>query len=182
MLAAVPMAYRMRGRIRGKRSVTILLLVPITLGSVLMAQGLLAFLGPAGWVNRLLIGLGLVDQPVRFTYNYWGVLFCRWCIAGFPFAFLLHARPTSRGSTPASSGRRRRWAPARASASARSTLPLLAPGLATTFCLSFVLAFSVFPSAVLVGAAGGRDAGDRHRGLPGGVREVRLLAWPSRSP
>ena len=31
------------------------------------------------------------------------------------------------------------------------TLPLLAPGLATTFCLTFVLAFSVFPSAILVG-------------------------------
>ena len=30
-------------------------------------------------------------------------------------------------------------------------LPLLLPGLAMTFCLSFVQAFSVFPSAVLVG-------------------------------
>jgi putative spermidine/putrescine transport system permease protein len=30
-------------------------------------------------------------------------------------------------------------------------MPLLAPGLAVTFCLSFVLAFSVFPSAVMVG-------------------------------
>ncbi len=30
-------------------------------------------------------------------------------------------------------------------------LPLLAPGLAITFCLSFVLAFAVFPSAQLVG-------------------------------
>jgi putative spermidine/putrescine transport system permease protein len=31
------------------------------------------------------------------------------------------------------------------------TLPLLAPGLAITFCLSFVMAYSVFPSANLVG-------------------------------
>ena len=30
-------------------------------------------------------------------------------------------------------------------------MPLLAPGLAITFCLTFVLAFSVFPSAYLVG-------------------------------
>jgi multiple sugar transport system permease protein len=37
----------------------------------------------------------------------------------------------------------------------RITLPLLAPGLATTFCLAFVLAFSVFPSAVLVGNPAG---------------------------
>ena len=34
-------------------------------------------------------------------------------------------------------------------------LPLLLPGLATTFCLSFVQAFSVFPSAVLLGAPAG---------------------------
>ena len=37
----------------------------------------------------------------------------------------------------------------------RITLPLLAPGLATTFCLTFVLAFSVFTSAVLVGDPAG---------------------------
>src|SRR4029077_2516654 len=34
-------------------------------------------------------------------------------------------------------------------------LPLLAPGLAITFCLAFVQAFSVFPSAVLLGAPAG---------------------------
>ena len=32
---------------------------------------------------------------------------------------------------------------------------LLLPGLAITFCLSFVQAFSVFPSAVLLGAPAG---------------------------
>jgi len=37
----------------------------------------------------------------------------------------------------------------------RILLPLLAPGLATTFMLTFVLAFSVFPSAVLVGNPAG---------------------------
>ena len=31
-------------------------------------------------------------------------------------------------------------------------LPLLAPGLAMCFCLAFVQAFSVFPSAVLLGS------------------------------
>ena len=34
-------------------------------------------------------------------------------------------------------------------------LPLLAPGLAMCFCLAFVQAFSVFPSAVLLGAPAG---------------------------
>ena len=35
------------------------------------------------------------------------------------------------------------------------TLPLLAPGLAITFTLAFVLAFSVFPSAQMVGKPSG---------------------------
>jgi putative spermidine/putrescine transport system permease protein len=37
-------------------------------------------------------------------------------------------------------------------------LPLLAPGLAMCFCLAFVQAFSVFPSAVLLGRRRGRRA------------------------
>jgi putative spermidine/putrescine transport system permease protein len=37
----------------------------------------------------------------------------------------------------------------------RVFLPLLVPGLAVTFCLSFVQAFAVFPSAVLLGAPAG---------------------------
>lgn len=72
VLAAVPIAYRMRGRFRGKRLLTTVLVVPITLGTVLTAEGLLNFLGPTGWFNRFLLTLGLVDQPVTLTHNYWG--------------------------------------------------------------------------------------------------------------
>jgi putative spermidine/putrescine transport system permease protein len=153
VLAAVPIAYRMRGRYRGKRVLTTLLVLPITLGTVLTAQGLLNFLGPTGWFNRALQGLGLTDAPVRLTNNYWGVFFSL-VITGFPFAFLLVSSYLS-GIDPALER-----AAATLGANARQrfrriTLPLLAPGLATTFCLTFVLAFSVFPSAVLVGDPAG---------------------------
>ncbi|MEU8112928.1 ABC transporter permease [Micromonospora sp. NPDC048947] len=153
VLAAVPIAYRMRGRFRGKRLVTTLLVVPITLGTVLTAQGLLNFLGPTGWFNRILLASNLVDEPVRLTHNYWGVFFSL-VITGFPFAFLLVLSylsgidPTlERAAATLGADWRRRFT--------RITLPLLMPGLATTFCLTFVLAFSVFPSAVLVGNPAG---------------------------
>ncbi|MEU8183574.1 ABC transporter permease [Micromonospora sp. NPDC049044] len=153
VLAAVPIAYRMRGRFRGKRLVTTLLVVPITLGTVLTAQGLLNFLGPTGWFNRILLATNLVDEPVRLTHNYWGV-FLSLVITGFPFAFLLVLSylsgidPTlERAAATLGADWRRRFT--------RITLPLLMPGLATTFCLTFVLAFSVFPSAVLVGNPAG---------------------------
>src|SRR5690606_19235330 len=85
---SVPLAYKMRRNFRGKRLLTTVLVVPITLGTVLTAEGLLIFLGPTGWFNRIIMGLGLVDEPVRLVHNYWGVLFSL-IITGFPFAFLL---------------------------------------------------------------------------------------------
>jgi putative spermidine/putrescine transport system permease protein len=153
VLAAVPIAYRMRGRFRGKRLVTILLVVPITLGTVLTAEGLLNYLGPTGWFNRVLLDLHLVDQPVQLIHNYGGV-FLSLVVTGFPFAFLLVLAYLS-GIDPtldsaAATLGARRWQRFRT-----VTLPLLAPGLATTFCLTFVLAFGVFPSAVLVGNPAG---------------------------
>ena len=151
--ASVPIAYRMRGRFRGKRILTTVLVVPITLGTVLTAEGLLNFLGPTGWFNRVLMSIGLTDAPLRLTNNYWGVFFSL-VITGFPFAFLLILSylsgidPTlERAAATLGAGWWQRFR--------RITLPLLAPGLATTFCLTFVLAFSVFPSAVLVGDPAG---------------------------
>ncbi|AGL17261.1 ABC transporter permease [Actinoplanes sp. N902-109] len=153
VVASVPIAYRMRGRFRGKRLLTTILVVPITLGTVLTAEGLLGFLGPTGWLNRTLIDARLIDQPLTLTHNYWGV-FLSLVITGFPFAFLLVLSYLSgidpsleRAAATLGAG----WAPR----FFRITLPLLAPGLATTFCLTFVLAFSVFPSAILVGDPSG---------------------------
>jgi putative spermidine/putrescine transport system permease protein len=149
VLASVPIAYRMRGRFRGKRLLTTILVVPITLGTVLTAEGLIEYLGPTGWLNKVLFAVHLIDSPVKLVNNYWGVLFSL-IITGFPFAFLLTLSylsgidPTlERAAATLGADWRHRFT--------RITLPLLAPGLAITFCLSFVLAFSVFPSAYLVG-------------------------------
>ena len=78
---------RMR-RSSARQLLTTILVLPITLGTVLVAEGLLTYLGPQGWVNRLLIESGLTSSPVRLTHNYWGV-FLSLVITGFPFAFLL---------------------------------------------------------------------------------------------
>lgn len=149
VLASVPVAYLLRGKVRGKRTLTTILVVPITLGTVLTAQGLRMYAGPVGWLNKTLIGLGIVDEPVMLIHNYIGV-FLSLVITGFPFAFLLSLSYLS-GIDPSLD---RAASTLGASAMQRFryvTMPLLAPGLAITFTLSFVLAFSVFPSAQLVG-------------------------------
>lgn len=152
--ASVPVAYRMRGAFRGKRLLIGMLVMPVTLGTVLIAKGLLTLLGARGWVNRALLELGLVEDPVRFVNNYWGVLMTL-VITGFPFAFLLTLSylggidpMLERAAATLGAGPRQRfW---------RITFPLLLPGLAITFILTFVLAFAVFPSAVLVGEPAGQ--------------------------
>jgi putative spermidine/putrescine transport system permease protein len=150
---ALPIAYRLRVRSRWQRTVTTLLVVPITLGTVLIAEGMLTYFGPRGWLAQFLQFTHLYDGTIRLTHNYWGVLISL-VISGFPFAFLLIlsyitgidpvlARAASTlGADPKAQFR-------------HIYLPLLAPGLAMCFCLAFVQAFSVFPSAVLLGAPAG---------------------------
>ncbi len=152
LLLAVPIAFRVRLMHR-QRLLTTILVIPITLGTVLVAQGLLNYLGPQGWFNRTLLAAGLISQPVRLLHNYWGV-FLSLLITGFPFTFLLTLSYLSgvdpaleRAAATLGAGPRDRFR--------YVLLPLILPGLAITFCLSFVQAFSVFPSAVLLGAPAG---------------------------
>jgi putative spermidine/putrescine transport system permease protein len=148
----VPVALRVR-LMRHQRLLTTILVIPITLGTVMVAEGLLTYLGPRGWLNRTLLEFGLVDHPVRLVHNYWGVMLSL-VITGFPFTFLLTLSYIT-GIDPSLE-----QAAAMLGARARQRfvhilLPLLAPGLAITLALAFVQAFTVFPSAVLVGDPAG---------------------------
>lgn len=153
---SVPISYRMRGEFRGKRLLLTLLVVPITLGTVLTAEGILEYFGPVGWFNLTLQKLGLVStgHPLTLINDYWGVLFSL-IISGFPFAFLLThsylsgihpALEKAAATLGAGWWQRFRFV----------TFPLLLPGLLTTFSLTFVLGFSVFPSAMMVGDPDGK--------------------------
>ncbi len=150
--AAIPVALRVR-LMRRQRLITAVLVIPITLGTVLVAEGLLIYLGPIGWVNRVLLGIGLVSHPIRLVHNYWGV-FLSLVITGFPFTFLLVLSYVTGIDPSLENAGAVLGARARARF-ARILLPLLVPGLTITLALSFVQAFSVFPSAVLVGAPAG---------------------------
>ncbi|MEJ0015256.1 MAG: sugar ABC transporter permease [Acetobacteraceae bacterium] len=149
---SVPVALRVR-LMRHQRLLTTILVIPITLGTVLVAEGLLTYLGPRGWLNRFLLEVGIAGSPVRLVHNYWGVMLSL-VITGFPFTFLLTLSYVT-GIDPALE-----QAGAMLGAKARARffrilLPLLAPGLAITLALAFVQAFTVFPSAVLLGAPAG---------------------------
>ncbi|GAA1292254.1 MULTISPECIES: ABC transporter permease [Brachybacterium] len=153
VLVSIPLAIKLKPKFRGKQLISTLLVLPITLGTVLTAQGLLIFAGRQGWLNHTLMNLGILDQPLTLVHNYIGVLLSL-IISGFPFAFLLISSYLS-GIDPSLDRAARALGAGWAQRFLRITLPLLAPGLATTFILTFVLAFSVFPSATLVGDPSG---------------------------
>lgn len=149
---ALVMAYGMRRGVWLERTVTTLLVLPIALGTVLVAEGINGFYGPKGWLSQTIQALGLADPP-RLTHNYTGVMIALF-VQHFPFCFLMLLGYVSGidpalehsarvlGATPWAVFRRVMW-------------PLIAPGAAIAFALVFVMNFGVFPSAVLVGQPAG---------------------------
>ena len=152
VLLAVVVAYTMRRGIRFERAVTTALVLPIALGTVLVAEGINGFYGPKGWFNQLLLVAG-VAEPSRLTHNYTGVMIALF-VQHFPFCFLMllgyisGVDPTLEQSARVLGARP--WAVFR-----RVLWPLIAPGVAVAFALVFVMNFGVFPSAVLVGQPAG---------------------------
>jgi putative spermidine/putrescine transport system permease protein len=132
---------------------TTLLVIPLTLGTVLIAEGMLTYFGPKGWLSQMLQFCTLrrpdpADAQLLGRADLAGDLGlsrspscsrCRTSPASIP---ALPRAAATLGASP--------WNQFR-----HIYLPLLVPGLAMAFALSFVQAFSVFPSAVLLGSPAG---------------------------
>jgi putative spermidine/putrescine transport system permease protein len=145
--AAAPLAFRMRRDFPGRRLVTLVVLLPLTFGSVLIAQGMAQVFSTTGWINLLLEAVGIGRQ--QLIYNYAGT-FIATTLVSIPFAFVMLMgffggidRAIEDAAASLGAGRAARfW---------RIVLPLATPGLVTAFTLCLVEAFAVFPSAILVG-------------------------------
>ncbi len=60
IVLSVPVALRVR-LMKRQKLLTTILVIPITLGTVMVAEGLLTYLGPRGWLNRVLLEFGIAD-------------------------------------------------------------------------------------------------------------------------
>ena len=171
---AMPIAYKMRVKSRYQRWITTILVVPITLGTVLIAEGMLTYFGPKGWLAQFLQFFHLYEGSIRLTHNYWGVLISL-VISGFPFAFLLIlsyitgidpvlARAASTlGADPKIA------IPAHLSAAAGA-------GAGDVLLPRFRAGVLGVPVRGAAGFARGADASDIDRGVRGRVRAIRLFA------
>ncbi|MDR2860568.1 MAG: sugar ABC transporter permease [Elusimicrobiota bacterium] len=151
VLLSLPIAFALRIKTRYQKAVTTILVIPITLGTVLIAEGMLMYFGPKGWFIQALSLFGLGD--LLLVHNATGVIISL-VISGFPFIFLLvlsyitgidPGLPRAAATLGASPWQQFRHV----------YLPLLTPGIAMAFCLAFVQAYSVFPSAILLGNPSG---------------------------
>lgn len=144
---AAPIAYQARRDFRGRKTLTLLLMLPITFGSILIAQGMTRVFAPYGWANLALEAVGL--GPGQFIYNYWGT-FIAGVMTTLPLSFLMlmgffggiDRSLENAAATLGASRSTRFW---------RIILPLAMPGLLTALMLALVEAFAIFPSAILVG-------------------------------
>ncbi|HXR69728.1 ABC transporter permease [Actinocrinis sp.] len=144
---AAPLAYQCRRDFRGRKVVTLVVMLPITFGSILIAQGMPRVFSPYGWANLLLNDVGL--PQANLIYNYWGT-FIAAVLTTLPLSFLMMMgffggidRSLEHAAATLGAGRAARfW---------RIILPLAAPGILTAFMLACVEAFAIFPSAILVG-------------------------------
>ncbi len=150
---ALLLAYGMRRGIWLERTITTILVLPISLGIILLAEGILGFYGGRGWFNQILLAAGLLQEPLTLTHNYTGVMLSLF-MQQFPFCFLMLLGYIS-GIDPSIENSARTLGAGPWIVFSRVMFPLIAPGLAIAFALVFVLSFGVFPSAILLGQPAG---------------------------
>jgi putative spermidine/putrescine transport system permease protein len=153
MLLSLLLAYGMRRGFWMERTVTTILILPISLGVILLSEGILGFYGSQGWFNQAIIALGVVSEPFILTHNYLGVILALF-MQQFPFCFLMLLGYIS-GIDPSLERSARMLGATPWTVFWRIMLPLIAPGLAIAFALVFVMSFAVFPSAIMLGQPSG---------------------------
>jgi putative spermidine/putrescine transport system permease protein len=153
VLAALFLAYGMRRGIWMERTITTILVLPISLGVIFLSEGILGFYGTNGWLNQMLIGAGILAEPLELTHNFIGVTLSLF-MQQFPFCFLMLLGYIS-GIDPSLESSARMLGAGPWTVFRRVMLPLIAPGLIIAFALVFVMSFAVFPSAVMVGQPAG---------------------------
>ena len=148
---SIPLAYFMRRGIRFERIITTLLILPITLGTVMVSQSMLIYFGRQGWFNQALEAAHIISakDPLKLVHNWAGVEIALF-IQGFPFVFLMILGYMS-GINPDLEKASSMLGASAWQTFKRVILPLALPGITIAFCLNFVANFTVFPSAVLVG-------------------------------
>jgi putative spermidine/putrescine transport system permease protein len=152
LLVGFPIGYSLaRMDARARRWRIALVILPLTLSLVVNVFGWLVILGGGGMVNRLLLGLGLIDAPLRLLFNRTAVIVVL-AHTFLPFQVLsimsVVAQIDPALEEAAANLRAGWWTTLR-----RVILPLAWPGIVAGSTLVFILTISAFVTPRLVGGA-----------------------------
>jgi putative spermidine/putrescine transport system permease protein len=172
LVLAFPIAYALsRSRGLARTLLYFCVLLPLLTSAVVRTFGWMILLGNNGFINRMLISLGLTDDPVRLMYSMPGVVVALTEVL-MPFmvlaldAALLNIAPQIYEAA-------RNLGAGRARIFFRITLPLSMPGVVSGIVLVFTLAISAFVTPNLIG-------GPKIKVMPTMIYQqaLFLLNWP----
>ena len=149
LFIAFGITYFIRGPMRGKGIVAGLTIFPLTLGSIIIDMGVIAFFKPTGWFNTTLIKMGIIDEPFTLVYNYAGT-FIALIVLGVAFiASNLIGMMDSIDPNLEKAARTlgaSKWVTFK-----RVFWPLIRSNVLTVFALNLIMQIAVYSSAVIVG-------------------------------
>jgi putative spermidine/putrescine transport system permease protein len=135
------------GKMRGV--VTMLILAPHLISVVIRNFGWVVVLGEKGWINELLLKLGIIDEPLRLMYNELGVVigltdsFIAYMVLAIATSLYAIDPSLSKAASILGASRLRTFFTV--------TLPLSLPGIIAGTTLVFSLSMSAFVTPALMG-------------------------------
>jgi putative spermidine/putrescine transport system permease protein len=154
LLLSYPLAYALVRTKSGwlKSSILIIAITPLFLGEVVRTYSWIIVLGNSGFLNSVLLAIGLIDKPLQLMFTQTGVVLALVHVT-MPIMVLMLATGLShidpayeKAATSLGAG------PIRAFTTV--TLPLSLPGIVASLTTAFAWTFSAFATPQLIG--GGR--------------------------
>ena len=154
LLVGYPLAYALvhARRVALKSAILVIAVTPLFLGEVVRTYSWIVVLGNNGFLNAMLLRLGLIDAPVQFMFTQFGVVIALVHVTLPVMVIMLAAalshidRGYERAAASLGAG------PIRAFLTV--TLPLSTPGIIAGVTTAFAWTFSAFATPQLIG--GGR--------------------------
>ncbi|VVE78619.1 ABC transporter permease [Pandoraea sputorum] len=148
-----PVAYVLaRTQSRFKSLLVMLLVFPLLVGNVVRAAGWMVMLGNAGFVNSLLVSLGIVPQPIRLLYTPFAVVIGTTAVV-LPYMILTLQSVLEGMDFSVEEAARNLGATFRQTLT-RVIFPMAAPGIAAGTMLVFILCMNAYATPVLLGGTG----------------------------
>lgn len=150
LLFGMPLAYVLaRTRVRYKNLLIMAVVLPLFVGNAVRAAGWMVMFGNKGFVNSLLMGLGVIAEPLQIMFTEFAVVVGITAV-NLPF-MVLTLQSVVEGIEPALEEAALSLGAGPIATFRRVLLPLAMPGMLAGTILCFILAMNAYATPVLLG-------------------------------